>query len=274
MSRTKITAVGELFRAEDGALLYSLYVQEMNQAAWLEVLANTNNWPTLGPAPEKPKYNPPHHSKRTEYAEWSERHKAATDEWEQASAEYARALHADSACLAKTSEFMKVQQQEPQLLGTALEFLQQNIWSSGGIWHAKKPKGYTFVFAYRGKIVRVESTDPEVFYDKGNATKITYRSYDLIKQFIIRREKQYEKVCREIEAFENVEKLEGIPREPIPESVRLFVWQRDRGQCVKCGSRERLEFDHIIPIAAGGSNTERNVQLLCETCNRSKGATI
>jgi len=58
------------------------------------------------------------------------------------------------------------------------------------------------------------------------------------------------------------------------ESVRLFVWQRDKGQCAKCGSRERLEFDHIIPLAPGGSNTERNIQLLCEACNRSKGATI
>jgi 5-methylcytosine-specific restriction endonuclease McrA len=71
-----------------------------------------------------------------------------------------------------------------------------------------------------------------------------------------------------------MEKLEGTPREPISEAVRLFVWQRDGGKCVKCGARERLEFDHIIPVTAGGSSTERNVQLLCESCNRSKGATI
>ncbi|MGH9199405.1 MAG: HNH endonuclease [Acidimicrobiia bacterium] len=36
----------------------------------------------------------------------------------------------------------------------------------------------------------------------------------------------------------------------------------------------RPEFDHIIPLATGGSNTERNVQLLCESCNRQKGARI
>jgi 5-methylcytosine-specific restriction endonuclease McrA len=30
----------------------------------------------------------------------------------------------------------------------------------------------------------------------------------------------------------------------------------------------------IIPVISGGSSTERNVQLLCEPCNRSKGATI
>jgi hypothetical protein len=63
-------------------------------------------------------------------------------------------------------------------------------------------------------------------------------------------------------------------REPIPESVRIFVWRRDEGKCVRCGSNERLEFDHIIPLAEGGSNTERNLQLLCEACNRVKGTNI
>jgi HNH endonuclease len=87
-------------------------------------------------------------------------------------------------------------------------------------------------------------------------------------------QRYYEKVRREVEALENMEKLEGVSREPIPESVRLFVWQRDRGQCVQCGIRERLEFDHIIPVVSGGSNTERNIQLLCERCNRSKAASI
>lgn len=63
-------------------------------------------------------------------------------------------------------------------------------------------------------------------------------------------------------------------REPIPEKVRIFVWRRDGGKCVRCGSNERLEFDHIIPLTEGGSNTERNLQLLCEPCNRAKSATI
>ncbi|MGO9901714.1 MAG: HNH endonuclease [Solirubrobacteraceae bacterium] len=30
----------------------------------------------------------------------------------------------------------------------------------------------------------------------------------------------------------------------------------------------------MIPISRGGANTVRNLQLLCETCNRSKGARI
>jgi hypothetical protein len=63
-------------------------------------------------------------------------------------------------------------------------------------------------------------------------------------------------------------------RRPIPDEVKIFVWQRDGGRCVRCGSRENLEFDHVIPLSAGGSNTARNIQLLCESCNRGKGANL
>ena len=42
----------------------------------------------------------------------------------------------------------------------------------------------------------------------------------------------------------------------------------------KRGSRERLEFDHIIPVSEGGLNSARNMELRCESCNRSKRARI
>jgi hypothetical protein len=63
-------------------------------------------------------------------------------------------------------------------------------------------------------------------------------------------------------------------RERIPERVRHEVWRRDQGRCVVCGSQERLEFDHIIPISRGGSNTARNIELRCEYHNRAKGAQV
>jgi hypothetical protein len=63
-------------------------------------------------------------------------------------------------------------------------------------------------------------------------------------------------------------------RRAIPEGVRHEVWRRDEGRCVDCGSHERLEFDHIIPLSKGGSSTARNIELRCEACNRRKGATV
>jgi hypothetical protein len=63
-------------------------------------------------------------------------------------------------------------------------------------------------------------------------------------------------------------------RPPIPESVRHEVWPRDQGQCIRCGSVQNLEFDHVIPVSKGGSGTARNIQLLCEPCNRAKSDNI
>jgi len=67
---------------------------------------------------------------------------------------------------------------------------------------------------------------------------------------------------------------ESRSREPIPQEIQNKVWNRDGGKCVKCGSQEKLEFDHIIPFSKGGSNTYRNLQLLCEKCNRQKNNKI
>ena len=69
---------------------------------------------------------------------------------------------------------------------------------------------------------------------------------------------------------DTVTKITKQRREIIPQDVKNKVWQRDNGVCVQCGSNEKLEFDHIIPVIKGGSSTYRNIQLLCESCNRKK----
>jgi hypothetical protein len=119
-------------------------------------------------------------------------------------------------------------------------------------------------WAYRGTVVHVKGGN------ELSLEEIRLR----IKHAVLRHDKAFERMQREIEAFENIEQADIARRERIPDSVRLFVWQRDQGKCVMCGSAEKLEFDHIIPVIKGGSNTERNVQLLCEQCNRTKGASI
>lgn len=53
---------------------------------------------------------------------------------------------------------------------------------------------------------------------------------------------------------------------------RLRVSQRNR--CASCRKplRGLFHVDHIVALAAGGSNWPDNLQLLCPTCNCSKGA--
>jgi hypothetical protein len=66
----------------------------------------------------------------------------------------------------------------------------------------------------------------------------------------------------------------GPKRSPIPEDVKLVVWARDGGCCVRCGSRQDLHFDHIIPVVKGGGNSEANIQILCQSCNLMKSDKI
>ena len=47
------------------------------------------------------------------------------------------------------------------------------------------------------------------------------------------------------------------------------------GMCAMCKRsipKDLFEIDHIIPIAKGGGSEFSNLQLLCSTCNRRKGA--
>jgi len=61
----------------------------------------------------------------------------------------------------------------------------------------------------------------------------------------------------------------------IPTSVKIEVWARDKGKCVKCGSTKNLHFDHIIPYSKGGSSlVAENVQILCAKHNLEKLAKI
>lgn len=69
----------------------------------------------------------------------------------------------------------------------------------------------------------------------------------------------------------------GLPtqrygRRALPDDVKQLVWMRDEGRCQYCEAQAELEYDHIIPIAMGGSSNVENLQLLCGPCNRRKGA--
>ena len=45
-----------------------------------------------------------------------------------------------------------------------------------------------------------------------------------------------------------------------------------KGLCAICAQKRTLTLDHIVPIARGGAHTRKNAQLLCRSCNASKGA--
>ncbi|MCB8934816.1 MAG: HNH endonuclease [Candidatus Promineofilum sp.] len=57
----------------------------------------------------------------------------------------------------------------------------------------------------------------------------------------------------------------------IPSAVKVAVWRRDGGKCVRCGATDNLHFDHVIPYAKGGTSLRaENIQLLCARHNLAK----
>lgn len=68
----------------------------------------------------------------------------------------------------------------------------------------------------------------------------------------------------------------GLIKRELPTAKRFAVLRRDDYRCRLCGACAddgvRLEVDHIIPIARGGSNEYSNLWTLCFDCNRGKAA--
>jgi 5-methylcytosine-specific restriction endonuclease McrA len=64
-------------------------------------------------------------------------------------------------------------------------------------------------------------------------------------------------------------------------SVRGFSFEdvqrtlsRQKRKCVYCKSSigSAYHIDHIMPLALGGTNSQQNIQLLCQPCNQRKAA--
>lgn len=66
-----------------------------------------------------------------------------------------------------------------------------------------------------------------------------------------------------------------MPRRSIPRAVAERVRQAARQRCGYCRSPQhlvmaRLEIEHIIPLARGGTDDESNLWLSCPLCNAFK----
>jgi 5-methylcytosine-specific restriction endonuclease McrA len=73
------------------------------------------------------------------------------------------------------------------------------------------------------------------------------------------------------EDFSSTPMVNPPRRRTVPTAVKLSVWRRDGGKCVKCGATDELHFDHELPWSKGGTSlTEANVQLLCARHNLEK----
>jgi len=123
--------------------------------------------------------------------------------------------------------------------------------------------GYSGVFVFKNQVFRIDSE----FIDNTTEEEATL----LIKKQVYSEDKRLKKLKQDVEAMERVINHTGsIEGTDIPEAVKLLVYERDSGKCVRCGSVEGLYFKHIISLARGGANSETNVQILCEFCDTQR----
>lgn len=60
-------------------------------------------------------------------------------------------------------------------------------------------------------------------------------------------------------------------RKPMCKKKATAILHKYNFTCVKCGSSDRLQVDHIVPVRKGGKDEMDNLQILCQPCNLRKG---
>lgn len=107
--------------------------------------------------------------------------------------------------------------------------------------------------------------------------KLFLAEFNKLVQTLINKKEEHS--LYELHFEENkIDKNGHIKRCSIPKWVRIAVYHRDKGRCVFCGKDltnivtklNNANYDHIIPLADGGANDPCNIQLSCETCNKTK----
>ena len=128
-------------------------------------------------------------------------------------------------------------------------------------WFLENEEGFCDLFSEMAE---------EVFYILFNDRKFLLEFNKLVSANIQENNLNYPK--------EYLTKKGTIKRSHIPAWLKRGVFHRDKGRCVFCNtdltnlvsSYTKLNFDHIVPLDMYGANDPCNIQLTCETCNKSK----
>jgi 5-methylcytosine-specific restriction endonuclease McrA len=68
-----------------------------------------------------------------------------------------------------------------------------------------------------------------------------------------------------------------VGRKSFSAADRMVIYDRERGHCFHCGqpiSFDAFHVDHLVPVAAGGSDEMDNLAASCAPCNLAKSDSI
>jgi 5-methylcytosine-specific restriction endonuclease McrA len=113
----------------------------------------------------------------------------------------------------------------------------------------------------------------DVSTDKSFPTEVD--SYKTIKNHMIFKRDCDEAIQALKEAFDEFN-IKNKNRSGISLKLRFEIFKTDNYKCRLCGASAKdkgvkLEVDHILPIAKGGTDDKSNLWTLCFKCNRGKG---
>jgi len=104
---------------------------------------------------------------------------------------------------------------------------------------------------------KIKITESKIKQLENDLSSDKFMTNQEIKKRLLKEEKDKLRIERlrgeaRKELFEK--EFQAIPEDDkirfISDEVKEFVWRRDQAKCVKCGSQDSLEFDHIIPFSA------------------------
>jgi len=139
---------------------------------------------------------------------------------------------------------------------------EKNIERCRARYHAHKEQEAIRAAAYRAAN-RTELLESKRAYYRANveATKAKIREWHA----------RNPDAAREYSAARRARKVNAEGRYTKKDVQRIHALQR--GKCAVCRCElNRYHVDHIVPLAAGGSNWPNNLQILCPPCNFSKSA--
>jgi 5-methylcytosine-specific restriction endonuclease McrA len=170
-------------------------------------------------------------------------------------------------------------------LGAAPEPTPTRIQHAPG--HVESPRSEPAQERYLIQVTVSKSTHDKLRYaqellshavPRGDVAQVIDRALDALIAQLERRKfgaKRVEAPRNEPSAARSRPRRSAAKTRYIPAAIRRAVWKRDSGQCTfvgssgkRCAARKLLEFDHVEPVARGGTASVEGIRLRCRAHNQ------